>query len=178
MDASRTTLGVKLRDSPDMLMDEHRFVYPKTGGLSVAPIPASLPTSKRPPALGGTSRNPVWKLDIDNLPASLVLRPTSTKHGLIEPTEPTRAEEYQRAIHGLEALWVQVQAGDAGARAPRVVRAHELGVRPEIVRAVDMVEEAVAVLAVVAVPPDVVAPLDDQAASSQRAQALGQDEPG
>ncbi|HYM66995.1 MAG TPA: hypothetical protein VEW68_06870 [Patescibacteria group bacterium] len=109
VDASRTTLGVKLRDSPDILMDGHRFVYPKTGGLSVAPTPSALPTSKRPPALGGTSRHPVWKLDVDLLPPELVLRTVSANHGLIEPTLPTKAEEFQRQLHKLEPLWVQVQ---------------------------------------------------------------------
>lgn len=109
--ASRTTLGVKLRDSPDILMDEHRFVYPKTGGLSVAPTPAALPTSKRPPALGGTSRNPVWKLDVDHLPPGLVLRPVSANHGLIEPIQPMKVEEFQRALYSLEPHWIQVQIG-------------------------------------------------------------------
>jgi len=109
VDASRTTLGVKLRDSPDILMDEHRFVYPKTGGLSVAPTPAALPTTKRPKALGGTSRYPVWKLDIGRLPPELVLRPVSANHGLIEPSQPTKVEEFQRALHNLEQLWEQVQ---------------------------------------------------------------------
>jgi hypothetical protein len=111
IDAGRLTLGVKLRDTPDILMDEHRFVYPKTGGLSVAPAPKALPTSKRPPALGGTSRHPVWKLDIDLLPPELVLRPVSANHGLIEPSQPIKVEEFQRALHNLEPLWVQVQFG-------------------------------------------------------------------
>lgn len=111
VDASRLTLGVKLRDCPDILMDEHRFVYPKTGGLSVAPTPAGLPTTKRPPALGGTSRHPVWKLDVALLPPDLVLRPVSPNHGLIEPSQPTKVEEFQRALHSLEPLWVLVQMG-------------------------------------------------------------------
>lgn len=111
VDASRLTLGVKLRDSPDILMDEHRYVYPKTGGLSVAPTPNGLPSSKRPPSLGGTSKHPVWKLDVGQLPPELVLRPVSANHGLIEPSQPTKVEEFQRALHKLEPLWVQVHIG-------------------------------------------------------------------
>ena len=109
--ATRTTLGVKIRDSPDILMDADGFVYPKTGGLSVAPTPSHLPLSKRPIALGGNSRLPVWRLDLDHLPGSLFCRATSGSHRAIEPAAPMRLAEFQEGIYGLQALWVLEKLG-------------------------------------------------------------------
>ena len=109
VDASRTTLGVKLRDGPDILMDEDRLVYPRTGGLSVAPEPNLLPTARRPKQLGGTSRFPVWVLDLDRLPEALTFRATYDAHGLIEPAQVMRVEAFQAELHRLQPHWKLVE---------------------------------------------------------------------
>lgn len=105
VDASRTTLGVKLHDGPDIPMDRDALVYPGTGGMSVAPAPEDLPIGYRPRSLGGRSRRPVWEFDLGNLPSDLAFRPTSATHGVIEPGRVLHVDEYQRALHSLRAFW-------------------------------------------------------------------------
>src|SRR5438105_1332185 len=105
IDASRTTLGVKLHDSPDIRMDRDALVYPRTGGMSVAPTPEDLPAGYRPRSLGGRSGRPVWEFDLGNLPSDLAFRPTSATHGVIEPARVMPVDEYQQALHSLRAFW-------------------------------------------------------------------------
>src|SRR5947209_19528862 len=60
----------------DIPVDSQGYVYPETGGLSVAPTdPIHLPTHRRPPELGGTGKDPVWRLSIQTLDESLRYRP-------------------------------------------------------------------------------------------------------
>src|SRR5437763_414970 len=64
-------------------------VSPGGGGMSVAPgDPRLLPDHRRPAALGGRGRDPVWCLDVADLGTDIQFRQDSATHALLEPSRP------------------------------------------------------------------------------------------
>ncbi|HVA47412.1 MAG TPA: hypothetical protein VNH11_13665 [Pirellulales bacterium] len=87
------------------------LVQPGLGGLSVSPgQAANLPYFRRPQQLGGTGKDPVWVIDSSLLGSNLVYRPdpSTTTHGLIEPSKPMTLDDFQNAIAATQTLWRQV----------------------------------------------------------------------
>lgn len=81
-------------------------VSPAGGGLSVAPgNPSHLPPFRRPVALGGRGRDPVWVIDARDLGPDLMFRPDSGTHGLIEPARPATLAEYEAALVATRPWW-------------------------------------------------------------------------
>jgi hypothetical protein len=76
--------------------------------MSVAPHdPANLPRNRRPLAFGGVGKDPVWEMDVSDLPAVLEFRQDASTHGLVEPaanTAPTLAE-YEAALASTRGSW-------------------------------------------------------------------------
>jgi len=74
-----------------------------------APPPATnLARHRLPRELGGTSRDPVFELDTDELPEELIYRPDPENprgHGFVEPSRRMSFEEYQQTIYGTRTLW-------------------------------------------------------------------------
>jgi hypothetical protein len=102
------TLGARCSiDIP--LREDDGFVEPETDGMSVSPPPPdNLPYFRRPPVFGGTSKDPIWELETDELREELGYRPDPDdpdRHGYIEPSRQMPFEEYQRAIHNTRGLW-------------------------------------------------------------------------
>ncbi len=101
------------RPNIDIPINEDESVEPETGGMSVSPFsPENLPPHRRPPKFGGTSKDLLWELDTDALPAELVYRPdpdAPDQHGFIEPSYPMPFEQYQRALRGTRNLWKRVE---------------------------------------------------------------------
>jgi hypothetical protein len=106
---SARTLGVRLEG--DIVIREDGTVGPSTGGMSVAiDDPRDLPPHRRPPEHGGWGSDPVWKIDVDDLPSSLVFRPDPedpSRHGFIEPMETMMLDEYQGALAATRAMWAR-----------------------------------------------------------------------
>src|SRR6266446_4882779 len=92
---SARTLGV--RPNVDIPVKAGQ-VQPNTGGMSVAPDrPENLHPLRRPPALGGSGKDPVWYIAVASLGSDLEFRQDSATHGLIEPTRTMRIDEFQTA---------------------------------------------------------------------------------
>jgi hypothetical protein len=100
---SARTLGV--RPNVDILVIAGQ-VRPKTGGLSVAPDrPENLHPLRRPRALGGSGKDPVWYIAVASLGNDLVFRQDSGTHGLIEPARTMLIDELQKALAATKLNW-------------------------------------------------------------------------
>lgn len=81
---------------------------PGDGGLSVAPDdPFHLDRVRRPPAFGGTGKDPVWYIEVGDLGPGLVVRPDSPTHALVEPAGPISADDFQRRLAATRDRWVR-----------------------------------------------------------------------
>jgi hypothetical protein len=102
---SARSLGVRPGDIPV----ENGGVAPVNGGMSVSPNdPVNLPDFRRPPEFGGTGKDPVFSINSEDLPDSLVYRPdptNPTEHGFVEPATEMSFEEYVQALHGTRGNW-------------------------------------------------------------------------
>ena len=81
------------------------------GGMSVSPDdPMSLPYFRRPPDLGGTSRDPVWRLAETDLGRDLLYRadPARAGHGFVEPSRLMTLGEYQQALAQTQSAWRRI----------------------------------------------------------------------
>jgi hypothetical protein len=84
-------------------------VRPNTGGMSVAPDRVdNLPPLRRPPAHGGSGKDPVWCLDLARLGGDLQYRPDSAAHGLIEPARAMSLDPFQEALAKTAPDWQRV----------------------------------------------------------------------
>ncbi len=102
--ATARTLGV--RPNTDIPVDSKGMVNPNTGGMSVAPnTPYNLPRHRRPPAWGGTGKDPVWSIGANNLPRGLRYRADSSTHGLIEPASRMRFTDFQFLLWLTQGSW-------------------------------------------------------------------------
>lgn len=99
------TLGVRPTD--DIPVHAGR-VRPGTGGMSVAPdSPMNLPEHRRPPKFGGSGKDPVWEISIDELGVDLVFYQDKAKHGLFEPARETSMDDFQQALADLAPKWIK-----------------------------------------------------------------------
>lgn len=60
----------------------------------------------------GSEQGPVFELETDELPEELRYRPdleTPERHRFIEPAHRMLFDEYQRAVHGIRAMWCPVR---------------------------------------------------------------------
>jgi hypothetical protein len=97
------TLGV--RPSVDIPVVSSQ-VFPKTGGMSVAPDrPENLHLLRRPLAYGGLGKDPVWWIDIDMLGSDLEFRQDAPTHGLIEPSRVMLLDEFQARLADTQPYW-------------------------------------------------------------------------
>ncbi len=96
----------------DIPVDPEGYVYPQTGGLSVAPgDPMYLPDVRRSRELGGRGKDPVWRLDVENLPTGLIYRAdpkNRERHGFIEPVQVMLFEEFQALVAATRPHWTRV----------------------------------------------------------------------
>lgn len=93
----------------DIPVDEHGWVHPGSGGMSVAPdTPSNLPKIRRPESLGGDGVDPVFSLDTDELGDHLQFRLDKSTHGLIEPAKSCPFREYEDAIYATRQNWEMV----------------------------------------------------------------------
>jgi hypothetical protein len=108
--ASSRTLGVRPGfDVP--ATDSGDLVLSGQGGMSVGPDdPQTLPSFRRPPGLGGTSKDPVWRITVADLGTDLQYRPDPARagHGFVEPARSMTLAEYQRALAQTQRFWQRI----------------------------------------------------------------------
>lgn len=105
-----SSLGLGIRPDKDIYVDGEGLVHPQGEGLSVAHAsPENLPYGRRPPALGGKGKHPVWELETDELPDYLDYTYESGK-GLIEPSYVMEIDDYQVAIEETRDLWRECES--------------------------------------------------------------------
>lgn len=81
-------------------------VQPQAGGMSVAVgRPENLHPLRRPPAYGGSGKDPVWYLSADQIGGELQFRQDSPTHAIIEPARIMSLDDYQRAIEATKPSW-------------------------------------------------------------------------
>jgi hypothetical protein len=74
--------------------------------MSVTPErPENLHPLRRPPAYGGSGKDPVWYLDVDSLSADLQYRQDSATHGPIEPARAMPIDELQKLLGATQPDW-------------------------------------------------------------------------
>ena len=107
---SARTLGVRIGGPRIDIPIRAGRVYPQTGGMSVTPDdPMRLPRSRRPRALGGVSHDPVFSLQVTDLPSSLTLRIDKPTHALIEPSWCCLFEKFEQNLHDTKEKWVKYE---------------------------------------------------------------------
>jgi hypothetical protein len=109
---SARSLGIRTSNessNPDVTAtDPAEIIQPGTGGMSEAPNdPANLPPLRRPPALGGKGKDPVWEIDTADLGPDLQSRQDTATHVLIEPARPMTLAEFEAALAATRAKWVR-----------------------------------------------------------------------
>ena len=109
VERSARALGVRISGpSIDIPIDEKGEVIPETGGMSVTPDSLYLlPYIRKPKALGGEGRDPVFSFQVINLPSTLALRRDTASHALVEPSKSCLFEEYEQNLHGTREDWVK-----------------------------------------------------------------------
>ena len=104
-------LGV--RPGADISPDVGQMVYPRTGGMSVAPDAVErLPPHVRPRNLpGGFGKLPVYELERARAGSQLVVRrdPTNpSRHAFVEPATRMTLDELQDVLCSTRAEWEEV----------------------------------------------------------------------
>jgi hypothetical protein len=100
---SARTLGVRPNVDIQIIAGQ---VRPNTGGMSVAPDrPENLHPLRRPPAYGGSGKDPVWCIAVDLLGGDLRFQQDSATHGLIEPARAMPIDALQKALEATKLSW-------------------------------------------------------------------------
>ena len=104
--------GLGIRPGFDVLaIHPSDLVGPGQGGMSVSPDdPRSFPYFRRPSALGGTSKDPVWRILETDLGTDLQYRPDPARpgHGFVEPNWSMTLAEYQRVLAQTQRQWQKI----------------------------------------------------------------------
>ena len=102
---ARPGYGPELDTGEDILVDTRGNVHPNEGGISTAPTPEDLPDFRRPPEFGGTGKDPVWKINTNELGPDLKYVPDSSTHGTIQPNHDMSYIDYQNALARTQPFW-------------------------------------------------------------------------
>jgi hypothetical protein len=74
--------------------------------MSVAPDdPNHLQKHRRPASLGGIGLDPVWYIEVDDLPPDLQFRQDKPTHGVVEPQRAMTLQEYEQALADTRVNW-------------------------------------------------------------------------
>lgn len=121
---SRRKLGVLLPDettsesSSDIAPDSKGEVHPSGKGMSVSPSLQHLPFGRVPkrlrkfrPGARGSDTDKVWRhgtgpFEQSAVAQGLALHPDRAEHGVVEPAEVMKVEQYEQALAATAADWV------------------------------------------------------------------------
>ncbi len=84
------------------------LVGPRTGGMSVSiGDPMLLPAHRRPAALAGTGKDPVFRLRRRHVPVDLTVRvdPDVEGHAFLEPARQMPIDTYAEMIASTQRRW-------------------------------------------------------------------------
>src|SRR5690349_1443399 len=104
-------LGVRTDPNPsaDVKVDKEGFVVMEAAGVSVTPDdPLGMEDIRLPRALGGDGKDPIFSLEVTDLPDGLGYLPDRrrpTRHGFIVPTRRMLLAEYKALVHGTKEKW-------------------------------------------------------------------------
>jgi hypothetical protein len=102
-------LGVRIAGAPsDVRVLDDGTIKAEAGGMSVFIDPRKMPKSIRPrnlPDKAGESPYPCFKMEERQLPQQLVFRRDKEHHGLVEPRQQCKLEEYEARLHGTRSEW-------------------------------------------------------------------------
>jgi len=102
-------LGVRIAgDLPDLRVLDDGTIKAEAGGMSAFIDPRKMPKSLRPRTLlekPGESPYPCFKMEEGKLPGELVFRRDKDYHGLVEPREQCKLEEYEARLQGTRSEW-------------------------------------------------------------------------
>ena len=107
---SARTLGVRPGPGPktDIPIDKLGNVQPKTGGMSsVVDDCHNLVPYRRPPEFGSTGKDPVFIIEDEVLPNTLIARQDgkNSKRYLIEPSIACPFTQYEQDLHNTRQNW-------------------------------------------------------------------------
>lgn len=74
-------------------------------GMSVSLSIEALPDFRRPPAFGGTGRDPLWQIDHDQITGDLEAVQDSATHVSIMPKVTMLLEQYEAALASTSDAW-------------------------------------------------------------------------
>ena len=79
-------------------------------GMSAAPNdPANLPKNRRPPQVnGGTGKDPVWEIDVEDLGPNIQYVQDSPTHGVVCVKASMTLAELEQALEETRRRWVRV----------------------------------------------------------------------
>jgi hypothetical protein len=90
----------------DIYPDPDGSVHPQSGGMSITlDDPLQIPRHRRPVALGGDGNLPLWRIQSDDLPETLIARNDHDFHGLVEPASSMTTEAFVQYLEGTQPAW-------------------------------------------------------------------------
>lgn len=102
------TGGLFVRPDKDVeAVEPDALVHPLGGGMSVTPDdPMLMPQSRKPRSLGGTSRKPVWSLEVSILEDyDLGCRRDRSDHALVEVVKTMTLQHMQDQLCQTASRW-------------------------------------------------------------------------
>lgn len=106
----RSARGLGVRHGTDIPVVDGQ-VTSGQGGMSLAiGSPDLLPSHRRPLALGGTGKDPVYRYKRRHLPKELVIRrdPGLEGHAFLEPAGMMPIEDYEQALTSTRQRWRRI----------------------------------------------------------------------
>ena len=101
--------GLGARVPQDIEGDAAGFVTPKQGGMSVTPDnPERMNPLRRPRALGGVGKDPLFVIGEERLGTALIIRrdPKDPRsHGFVEPANVMPLDTYRTALAATRPGW-------------------------------------------------------------------------
>lgn len=89
-------------------------VLRNTKGMSTSITAESLPAFRRPPAFGGTGRDPLWQIEESHIGGDLEAVQDSDTHVSIRPRTTMLLENYEAALAQTQNYWQKVSSNDLG----------------------------------------------------------------
>lgn len=110
-ETGETARHLGARPGVDLPLDELGYVQPRSGGMSVtADDPWKLPAHRRPVDWNGTGRDPIFKLNLTDLPSELVIRAQGKDyHYFMEPVCRCLFTYYQQTLSETRGSWCIVR---------------------------------------------------------------------
>lgn len=121
----RPNVDITIEPMPSGCVDEQGYLRPEaerasagetvaiaiknTKGMSVSLSVEGLPDFRKPPAFGGTGRDPLWQIDDSKITGDLEAVQDSPTHVSILPSATMLLEKYEAALARTQNDWERVE---------------------------------------------------------------------